>query len=449
MTTATSTHETSTLSPQASNLRDSIARHLRYTVGVTRNDARRTDVLNALASSIRERLVDGIEETETRYNDAGAKRLYYLSMEFLVGQSLENNLRNLHLYDETVAALADLGYDLSSLFDAEEDAGLGNGGLGRLAACFLDSLATLGMPGFGYGINYEYGLFRQEIKGGSQRERPDAWMTGETPWLIERKAEACLIPLYGRIVHDYFAITEDNWTPQVPRTYIFSGKAAPGYWAARQIIRLISQLGRIINSDPCASQHMRVVFLPNYRVSLAERIFPASDLSEQISTAGYEASGTGNMKFMLNGAITMGTLDGANVEMLKEVGDDNMFIFGADAAEVQHAKHSGRYRPEDYYNANPHIRRVMDSLNSSRFCPSEPGLFEWIFHSLMLDNESYYHLGDFESYLDAQHQAGELFADRTAWAQQAIRNTAAAGKFSSDRTIREYASEIWDIRSFV
>jgi len=250
-----------------------------------------------------------------------------------------------------------------------------------------------------------------------------------------------------RIVHDYFAITEDNWTPHVPRTYIFSGKAAPGYWAAKQIIRLIGQLGRIINTDPCASQHMRVAFLPNYRVSLAERIFSASDLSEQISTAGYEASGTGNMKFMLNGAITMGTLDGANVEMLEEVGDDNMLIFGAGAAEVNGAKCSGAYRPTDYYNANPHIRRVMDALNSSRFYPNEPGLFEWIFHSLMRDNELYYHLGDFESYLDAQYRAGELFANRSEWAQQAIRNTATAGKFSSDRTIREYASEIWDIRS--
>lgn len=250
-----------------------------------------------------------------------------------------------------------------------------------------------------------------------------------------------------RIVHDYFAITEDNWTPHVPRTYIFSGKAAPGYWAAKQIIRLIGQLGRIINSDPCASQYMRVVFLPNYRVSLAERIFPASDLSEQISTAGYEASGTGNMKFMLNGAITMGTLDGANVEMLEEVGDENMFIFGADAAEVNDAKCSGTYRPTDYYSANPHIHRVMDALNSSRFCPNEPGLFEWIFHSLMRDNESYYHLGDFGPYLEAQYRAGELFANRPEWARQAIRNTATAGKFSSDRTIREYASEIWNIRS--
>jgi starch phosphorylase len=199
MTTATLNPESSTLSHRASELRDSIARHLKYTVGVTQQDARRNDVLNALAFSIRDRLIDGIEETEARYNDAGAKRLYYLSMEFLVGQSLENNLRNLHLYDEAVAALTDLGHDLSSLFDAEADAGLGNGGLGRLAACFLDSLATLGMPGFGYGINYEYGLFRQEIKGGSQREQPDAWMTGETPWLIERKAEACIIPLYGRV----------------------------------------------------------------------------------------------------------------------------------------------------------------------------------------------------------------------------------------------------------
>ena len=825
MTTATgvpNTIDSKVPVSSSSSLRESIRYHLRYTVGVTNREPTSSDALSALAFTIRERLIDGIAETEQRYQDGHAKRLYYLSMEFLVGQSLENNLRNLGLYEETRSALAGLGFELSSLADEEPDAGLGNGGLGRLAACFLDSLATLGMPGYGYGINYEYGLFRQLIKGGVQRETPDNWMTSDTPWLIERPDEAVTIPLYGHIehawdvdgnyhpmwsdwqqiigvpndlpivgyggqtintlrlfsaraprdfdmatfntgdfqkavedkvraetiskvlypsdaiaqgkelrliqeyflvacavrdlarrfeetgrpitefadavgvqlndthpamavaelmrflvdqkavewdqaweitqqtcaytnhtllpealerwpvalfervlprhlqiifeinhrflkqvsdrwpgdverlrrvsiideeagrqvrmcnlsvvgshsvngvsamhselvketllpefnelwperfnnktngitprrwlvqcnpeltdlihrsigdnwvtnldqlellnefagetgfqdeflhikkrnkarlaavikrdtgiavdpdslfdvqvkriheykrqllnclhvIHDYFAVTEDGWTPDVPRTYVFSGKAAPGYWAAKQIIRLINQLGKIINTDPCASQVMRVVFLPNYRVSLAERIFPASDLSEQISTAGYEASGTGNMKFMLNGAITMGTLDGANVEMLEEVGHENMFIFGKNAEEVAGEKKSGSYRPYDIYERNPQIRRVVDSLNSTRFCPNEPGLFEWMHQMLLQDGESYYHLGDLESYLDAQYRAGVLVADRHAWAEKAIRNVAASGKFSSDRTIREYASDIWGIRSF-
>jgi glycogen phosphorylase len=251
-----------------------------------------------------------------------------------------------------------------------------------------------------------------------------------------------------RIIHEYQAITEDGWVPEVPRTYVFSGKAAPGYWAAKQIIRLINELAQTINTDPCASQYMRVVFLPNYRVSLAERIFPASDLSEQISTAGYEASGTGNMKFMLNGAITMGTLDGANVEILKEVGPDNIFIFGKDAAEVEQEKTNGTYSPSDYYNGNESIRRVMDSLKSDRFCRGDSGAFQWIFDSLMRHGEEYYHLGDFESYVQAQRDANVLFADRRAWASKAIKNVATAGFFSSDRTIREYAKDIWDIKSY-
>lgn len=214
-----------------------------------------------------------------------------------------------------------------------------------------------------------------------------------------------------RIIHEYQAITEDGWIPEVPRTYIFSGKAAPGYWAAKQIIRLINELAQTINTDPCASQYMRVVFLPNYRVSLAERIFPVSDLSEQVSTAGYEASGTGNMKFMLNGALTMGTLDGANVEILKEVGPDNIFIFGKDAAQIEQEKSHGTYRPSEYYDDNESIRRVMDSLKSDRFCRGDSGAFQWIYDALMRDGEEYYHLGEFESYVQAERDANVLFAE--------------------------------------
>ncbi|HKQ04488.1 MAG TPA: glycogen/starch/alpha-glucan phosphorylase [Blastocatellia bacterium] len=816
----TSEERRSTLSG-VQTIQEAIRLHAKYTLAKRWNDLTRRDVLLATAMAVRDCLIDGILETEERYQQADAKSLYYLSMEFLVGRSLGNNLLNLGLLDVCREALLDLGVDLEEVRETEPDAALGNGGLGRLAACFLDSLATLGMPGFGYGINYEYGLFKQEIENGFQKEKPDHWRAHGSPWLVERPDEACVIPVYGRIehvpngqddkyhpawtdwkvmigvpadmpivgyggrtinylrlysavsdeefdmqifnqgdyikaveanvaaervskvlypsdsieagrelrlmqeyflvacavqdimrryqrnhttfdefpqkvaiqmndthpaltvaelmrvlidenrlewddawkittatlgftnhtlmpealerwpapllervlprhlqiifeinqrfsalllekwpgdwerlrrmsiieegerkqvrmghlaiigshsvngvaklhselvttrlvpgfyqlwpekfnnktngvtqrrwllkanprlaelinrtvgdawitdldalhnlepwaddagfqeefrqikrankerlarvirdateidvdpatlfdvqvkriheykrqllnvlhiIHDYVRATDEGELPEVPRTYVFAGKAAPGYWAAKQIIKLINNVGQVINGDRRVNELMKVVFIPDYKVSLAERIIPAADLSEQISTAGKEASGTGNMKFAMNGALTVGTFDGANIEIREEVGPENIYIFGLRAEEIETMREQRSYNPREYYETNPAIRRVLDALQSNLFCPEATGLFTWIFDSLV-GHDEYFHLADLPSYIETQELVSREFLQPDAWARKAIINVARIGKFSSDRTIREYAQDIWEIES--
>jgi starch phosphorylase len=802
-----------------STIEESIRRHVTYSLGKAWGDLSGTDLFNAVALSVRDRLVERMLETEERYQREDPKRINYLSIEFLMGQSLGNHLHNLGIRDLYRHALGNLGADLDAVEDSEPDAALGNGGLGRLAACFLDSLATLGMPACGYGINYEYGLFKQEIDDGYQREKPDNWLAQSSPWEIERPDQACFVPVYGRIEHstdrkgvynpmwmdwkvlvgipydmlipgyggrtvnrlrlfsarsshdfdmqifndgdyfkavqqkmasetiskvlypsdaivagrelrliqeyflvacalrdivrryeqnhntfagfaskvaiqlndthpaltvaelmrilvdekelewdeawaimqgtlgytnhtlapealekwpvplleavlprhlqiileinrrfldrvsavspgdverirrmsiieecmpkqvrmanlamvgshsingvsgihtelvktslapdffhlfperfnnktngitqrrwllksnpglaslitstvgeawttdlyrlreleghaddagfqadfqkikrsnkvrlagiikdvtrlhvdpdslfdiqvkrihaykrqllnvmhiidEYLSLIEDSRQPAVPRTYIFSGKAAPGYWFAKQIIKLIHNVGRVINSDARASQWIKVVFIPDYRVSLAEKIIPAADLSEQISTAGTEASGTGNMKLALNGALTIGTLDGANIEIREEVGEENMFIFGLKTAEVRAMRDRNSYRPWEYYARDPRVKRVVDSFSSNLFCPQEPGLFTWIFESVLDANDEHFHLADLAPYIVAQERAGAGFRDRNRWAHLALLNVARMGKFSSDRTVMEYARDIWQV----
>ena len=799
----------------------SIQHHVRYSLGKAWQQLAGPDLFRAIALAVRDRLVDRMLATEARYQQAHTKRLYYLSIEFLIGRSLRNNLSNLGLFDLCQEALRTMGVDWDVVEESERDAALGNGGLGRLAACFLDSLATLDMPGYGYGIHYEYGIFQQEIRNGYQQERPDNWLAYGTPWEIERIDEACLIPVYGRIehgldrdgqynpmwmdwkiligvpydmpivgyggqtvnylrlysarssaefdmqifnagdyikaveqkiasetitkilypsdtveagqelrlvqeyflvacalrdilkrylqthttfesfpsqvaiqlndthpaiavaelmrvlidendlpwerawditqatlgytnhtllpealekwpvallahvlprhlqiieeinhrfldhvssvwpgdtervqrltiitrdgsnqvrmghlamagshsingvsalhtellktellpdffqlwpqrfnnktngitqrrwllqanpllaqlltdtvgdawitdlealralepvaqevgfqrefrrikqvnkaqlaqvirertrvavdpdslfdvqikriheykrqllnvlhiIHEYLCVIEDHHTPTVPRTYIFAGKAAPGYWAAKQIIKLINNVGRVINTDARVHGQLKVVFLPDYRVSLAEKIIPAADLSEQISTAGKEASGTGNMKLALNGALTIGTLDGANIEMQQEIGAENMFIFGLQAHEIHTMRVHNAYQPREYYTRYPALKRVMDALYGDLFCQQEPGLFQWIYHALVDQGDTYFHLADLPSYIAVQEQAGAEFANPTAWTRKAILNVARIGIFSSDRTIRQYARDIWQIKS--
>ena len=801
------------------SLKRSILRHARYALGKHRNDLTRQDLFRAVGLAVREALVDGMLATEARYEEADAKRVYYLSMEFLMGRSMGNNLINLGLFDLCREALEELGFDLEEIRQQEVDAALGNGGLGRLAACFLDSLATLDLPGFGYGINYEYGLFKQEIDNGHQKERPDNWLAEGTPWQIERPDEAVVIPLYGRIedstdrdgnynpmwldwqvivgvphdmpiagysgrtvnylrlysarssqdfdmqifnegdylkaveqkmssetiskvlypsdsfeagrelrliqeyffvacairdivrryeqrhayydafaskvaiqlndthpalavaelmrllvdekllpwdraweitqatlgytnhtllpealerwpvslfervlprhlqiiheinrrfldevgahwpndpdrarrmsiieegdqkqvrmahlaiigshsingvaalhselvksslvpdfyalwperfnnktngvtprrwllkanpqlsrlitdalgdgwvtdldrlrglepftqdaafradfhrikrankdrlaavirettrirvdpdslfdiqakriheykrqllnalhvIDEYLGIIEDGREPIAPRTAIFAGKAAPGYWAAKQIIKLINNLGRVINDDPRVRGMLKVVFIPDYRVSLAERIIPAADLSEQISTAGKEASGTGNMKFALNGALTIGTLDGANIEIREEVGDENIYIFGLKSEEVAELRARNAYRPWESCQ-DPRIGRIVAALESDLFSPREPGLFAWIARTLTSAHDEYLHLADLPSYLAAHELAASEFRDPATWTPKAILNVARMGKFSSDRTIAQYAEEIWGVQ---
>ncbi|OFW01054.1 MAG: glycogen phosphorylase [Acidobacteria bacterium RIFCSPLOWO2_02_FULL_60_20] len=801
-------------------IEESIRRHAKYSLGKSWRDLSQYDKFRAVALAVRDRMMDRMLATEQRYRQADPKRLYYLSIEFLIGQSLGNNLCNLGIRDSCRQALSNLGADLEEIEGSEPDAALGNGGLGRLAACFLDSLATLGMPGYGYGINYEYGLFKQEIDNGYQREKPDNWLAPGTPWQIARPDEACMVPMYGRIEHgvdrhggynpmwmdwklligvpydmliagyggravhflrlysarsshdfdmqifndgdylkaveqkiasetitkvlypsdaviagqelrlaqeyflvacavrdivrrfeqnhstfrefsskvaiqindthpaltvaelmrilvdeknlsweqawkitqetlaytnhtllpealekwpvpllehvlprhlqiiyeinrrfleqveaisdgdnarlarmslieestpkqvrmanlaivgshsingvsrihtesiktslapeffrfwperfnnktngitqrrwllkvnprladlisseigtgwitdlyqlralenlaadagfqaeldrvkrenkenlariihdslrikadpdslfdvqvkrihaykrqllnvmhiidEYLSLIEDRKLPTVPRTYVFAGKAAPGYWLAKQIIKLICNVGSVINHDTRASEWMKVAFIPDYRVSLAEKILPAADLSEQISTAGTEASGTGNMKLALNGAVTIGTLDGANIEILEEVGKENMFVFGLPAAEVRSIREQKSYRPWEHYARNPHLKRVVDSFSSNLFCPHEPDLFAWIFSSVLDANDEHFHLADFTPYIEAQEKAGNTFRERGRWIRMAILNVARMGKFSSDRTVTEYAREIWGVK---
>ena len=801
------------------SLRDSLLKHLRYSLGKEFDNKTIRDVYLALTLSLRDRLLEKLLETEARYQAADAKRLYYLSMEFLIGRSLGSNLTNLDIFEACRTALMDMGIDLEDVREQETDAALGNGGLGRLAACFLDSLATLDYPGFGYGIHYEYGLFRQEIDNGYQKEKPDHWLSKAGPFQIERTDESCIIPLYGRIehgldlngnynpmwmdwrvilgvphdipivgygartvnylrlyaakpssdfdiqifnagdyfraveqkiksetvskilypsdtvntgkelrlvqeyflvacslkdiirrylkthqgfdgfpdkvniqmndthpalavaelmrilvdensmewepawnitqktlaytnhtllsealekwpvgllehvlprhlqiiyeinhrflgeiaalwpgdtdrlarmslieegaekqvrmahlaiigshsvngvsalhteliktslvpdffarwperfnnktngitqrrwllksnplladllneavgsewitdlyrlrglesfasdpafqerfrkikqankehlgkiiyqttrlkinpdslfdihakriheykrqllnvmhiIHEYFRIIEDGNEPAVPKTYIFAGKAAPGYWAAKQIIKLIHNVGDVIHRDKRVKDKLKVVFIPDYRVSLAEKIIPAAEVSEQISTAGTEASGTGNMKFALNGALTIGTLDGANVEMLEEVGEDNIYIFGLKTCEVQKMKMDGTYRPLDYYHEHDSIRRVMDAFWDNRFCLHEPGLFRWLYHHILEKGDYYFHLADFLSYSQMHETIYADYLQIPVWNRKSILNVARMGKFSSDRSITEYAREIWGL----
>jgi starch phosphorylase len=803
------------------DLTTSIRRHARYDLALPDGPRTSRELLEAIARAVRDRAVERWLETEVRYAAADAKRLYYLSMEFLVGRSLENNLQNLGLLADARQAVAELGGDLEAVLGVEHDAALGNGGLGRLAACFLDSLASLDMPGFGYGIHYEYGLFRQEIDNGRQREHPDNWLAYGSPWEIERPGEACVIPVYGsiehttdaagnynplwlgwkvlvgvpydfpivgyggktvnwlrlfsarssdefdmeifnegdylraveqkmenetiskvlypsdavasgrelrllqeyflvacavrdlvrrfdrradanpaelarfvaiqlndthptlavlelmrilidekqlsweeawpvvtatcgytnhtlmpealerwpvplferllprhlqllyeinrrflaevaarfpgddarlgrmsiieegepkqarmaylaivgshsvngvaalhselvktslvpdfhalwpekfnnktngvtprrwllsanprlarlldeavgtgwaadldrlrkleiladdpgfqdsfakikrqnkerlaktiaetarvkvdpaslfdiqvkriheykrqllnalHIAHQYLALVEDGETPPVPKTYVFAGKAAPGYWEAKQIILLINALATTINRDPRARDWLRVAFVPDYRVSTAEIIIPAGEISEQISTAGTEASGTSNMKFAMNGALTLGTLDGANVEISEKVGLENAYIFGLTTDEVAAVK-AGGYRPAAYYGNDPALKRVIDAVAGDRFSPGAPGTFSWVWSSLVDGGDPYLLLADFAAYREVQARAATDYRDGAAWWRKAILNVARSGHFSSDRTIREYADQIWGLSS--
>jgi len=248
-----------------------------------------------------------------------------------------------------------------------------------------------------------------------------------------------VITLYNRI-------KKDTDKEIVPRTVIFGGKAAPSYVQAKLIIKLINSVADLVNNDPDVNHMLEVVFLPNYCVSQAEKIIPATDLSEQISTAGLEASGTGNMKFALNGALTIGTLDGANIEMMEEVGQDNIFIFGLTAKEVETKRAQG-YDPWAYYNSDEELRTTLDMVRFNHFIPGEPNLFLPIWNSLMTQGDKYFVLADFRAFIQAQDKVRALYLDQEQWTRCSILNTANMGKFSSDRAVREYARDIWHIET--
>jgi len=249
-----------------------------------------------------------------------------------------------------------------------------------------------------------------------------------------------VITLYNRI-------RSGQVSQHTPRVVIFAGKAAPGYWLAKQIIRLINDVAVMINNDPAVNDQLKVVFYPNYEVSAAEILFPGADLSEQISTAGTEASGTGNMKMALNGALTIGTLDGANVEIMEEVGDENIFIFGLTTPEVAQLKASN-YNPWDYYHGNHELKQVIDMIGNGFFSVEEPSRYQAIVDTLLHKGDQYLLLADYAAYVTTQEKVAALYQDEEAWSRMAILNVARMAKFSSDRTIADYAQRIWQVSPF-
>jgi len=246
-----------------------------------------------------------------------------------------------------------------------------------------------------------------------------------------------------RIVVLYNRLRNNPNIDAMPRTFFFAGKAAPAYRLAKLIIKFINNLAGTIDGDPATRDRLKVVFLPDYNVSLAERLIPATDVSTQISTAGYEASGTSNMKFMMNGALTMGTRDGATIEMAEEAGEENFFLFGLTAEQVAGSR--GWYSPQWHYDNDPETRAALDLIFSDHFSQNEPGVFTPLRDVLLTHGDHYMHLADLKSYLETDERVVHLYQDQNAWARMAILNIASSGKFSSDRTIAEYAADIWKV----
>jgi starch phosphorylase len=274
-----------------------------------------------------------------------------------------------------------------------------------------------------------------------QKVDPDTIFDSQVKRIHEYKRQLLnvlhIVVMYNRLRRD----PDYDFTP---RTFFFAGKAAPAYQLAKLIVKLINSVAATLNADPATREKLKVLFLPDYNVSLAERLIPATDVSEQISTAGYEASGTSNMKFMMNGALTVGTKDGATIEMAREAGEENFFLFGLSADQV--ASSRGWYDPFWHYWNEPETREALDLIVNNHFSPHEPGVFAPIRETLLTQGDYYRHLADLSSYLEAQTRVGALYGDPDAWAQKAIINVASSGRFSSDRTITEYATEIWNAK---
>jgi starch phosphorylase len=244
-----------------------------------------------------------------------------------------------------------------------------------------------------------------------------------------------------RVVVLYNRVRQNPNLDMTPRTFFFAGKAAPAYRLAKLIIKFINNLAGTIDGDPAVRGRLKVLFLPDYNVSLAQRLIPATEVSNQISTAGYEASGTSNMKFMMNGALTIGTRDGATIEMAEEAGEENFFLFGLTADQVANSR--GWYKPEWHYEHEPETRAALDLIFSDFFSRNEPGVFEPLRKTLLTGGDHYMHLADLRPYLEADQRLCESYTSPHLWARKAILNVASSGKFSSDRTIKEYAVDIW------
>ncbi|KAL6203353.1 hypothetical protein ACLB2K_027053 [Fragaria x ananassa] len=440
------------------------------------------------------------------------KQTYYLSMEYLQGRALTNAIGNLNVQSAYAEALNKLGHDLENITEQEKDAALGNGGLGRLASCFLDSMATLNLPAWGYGLRYRYGLFKQRIAKDGQEETAEDWLEKFSPWEVVRHDVVYPVRFFGRVhvnpdgsrkwvegeilqalaydvpipgyktkntislrLWDAKACSEDfnlfqfndgqyesaaqlhsraqqEMSPEerkkaTPRTVMIGGKAFATYTNAKRIVKLVNDVGAVVNTDPEVNSYLKVVFVPNYIVSVAELLIPGSELSQHISTAGMEASGTSNMKFALNGCLIIGILDGANVEIREEVGQENFFLFGATADEVPKLR---KDRENGLFKPDPRFEEAKKFIRSGAF-----GSYDY--HPLLdsLEGNSgfgradYFLVGhDFAGYSDAQARVDEAYKDKKKWFKSSILSTgctAGSGKFSSDRTIAQYAMETWKI----
>jgi glucan phosphorylase len=522
-------------------LRRAMLDNLFYAQGKFPKIATPYDYYMGLAYTVRDRLLHRWVNTVETWLHKGVKIVCYLSAEFLMGPQLGNNILNLELEDGVRHAVEASGQDLDQLLKQEDEPGLGNGGLGRLAACFLDSLATLEVPAIGFGLRYEHGMFHQEIHDGWQVEMTDNWLHLGNPWEIARPQTTFEVKLGGhtqrardadgrervswipdRVVKgiphdsgisgyrvntcntlrlwkaeavesfdfqafntgDYYGAVADKVVSEnlskvlypndepiagkqlrleqqyffvscslqniikenpaidiTPRTFIFGGKAAPGYHLAKQIIRLINGVAEVVNADSDVGGRLKVAFFPDFDVKSGQLIYPAADLSEQISMAGKESSGTGNMKFAMNGALTIGTLDGANIEIREEVGADNFFLFGLTADQVKDKKASG-YTPGEYYESDEELRHAIDQIGSGIFSRGDSSLFADLLDALLQWDE-YLVLADYRSYIECQDKVAQLYRDQEQWTRAAILNVARTGKFSSDRSIRDYCEKIW------
>jgi starch phosphorylase len=275
-----------------------------------------------------------------------------------------------------------------------------------------------------------------------QEVDPDTLFDSQVKRIHEYKRQ--LLNVLGVIIQ-YHRLRDDPHREYPPRTVFLAGKAAPAYRLAKLILKLINNVAAAIDADPAVRGRLKVLFLPDYGVTLAERLIPASDVSEQISTAGYEASGTSNMKFMMNGALTIGTHDGATIEMAEEAGAENLFLFGLTADEV--AQTRPWYDPHWHYDHSPETRRALDAIFTNHFSRSEPGIFEPIREALLTRGDYYMHLADLDAYVQTQDRLAEVYQAPDAWFRKVILNVGASGKFSSDRAIREYAREIWGVET--
>jgi glycogen phosphorylase len=483
-------------------------RHLTFDTVVDLKNAGPRERFEAFARSVRDILSQRWVHTENTYRQQNPKRVYYLSMEFLIGRSLANNVTNLRLDPLAQQAVAQKNLNWLELVEQEPDAGLGNLAIvgshstNGVAAIHSELLRTMTVKDLAE-------LFPERFNNKTNGVTPRRWLLLSNPalssaiseaigdgWITDLRQLSRLKPLADdngfraaflqtkreaksqfadwlratagqtvdpeslfdsqvkrvheykrqllnalRVVVLYNRLRENPGLEMAPRTFFFAGKAAPAYRLAKLIIKFLNSLAGTIDGDPAVRGRLKVVFLPEYCVSLAERLIPASDVSNQISTAGYEASGTSNMKFMMNGALTIGTRDGATIEMAEEAGEDNFFLFGLAAEEVAGSR--SWYSPHWHYEHEPETRAALDLIFSDHFSRNEPGVFAPLRDTLLTHGDHYMHLADLQSYLEADQRLVALYADRKAWARKAIFNVASSGKFSSDRTIAEYAADIW------